>query len=134
MPGMPSSLCAQPPQVTEFYVWLDMMPGPKPSEKPLHAALTIEIQCPPNVTPADIQGRITIQRADGVDVLTSPLQLDGIADATTSGVKQLSFSMQPAPPPVTLTEGEILAGTAKLTVLQQQIEIQLPETPLEFIY
>ncbi len=131
LPGMPTSLCAQPPNVINFEVWQDFMPGPL-SGNPLHAALTVELLCPDGVTAADIGGSISIKRVSGSEIITAPVQLDSMADTATSGVKQLSLSMQPGPPSDTLSEGELLTGTASLTIGKDQVEVQLPETAVLF--
>ena len=134
VPGMPDKLCAQPPTVIEFSVWQDFMPIVPRDGAHLHAALILEMQCPPGLTPADIRGSITIRRADGTEILAATLQVNELEDAATSGVKRISVYMESAPPPMTLTEGEMVSGTAILNVGQQQVEIQLPETPLQFTH
>jgi hypothetical protein len=134
VPGMPGNLCADEPMVTEFDVWQDFMPIVPPDGAPLHASLIIEMQCPPHITAADIDGLITLRRASDEVILTAPLQTDGIEDATTTGVRRLFLTMQPAPPPMALTEGESITGTAHLTIAGQQVDVPLPATPLQFTH
>ncbi|MEO5951295.1 MAG: hypothetical protein ABIQ44_02400 [Chloroflexia bacterium] len=133
MPGMPANLCAQLPNVISFDVWQDFMPGPK-SGNPLRASLIVELVCPTNITIADISGSITIKRKSGEEIIATPLKLDSMVDTATANVKQLSLTIRPEPPTVTLTEGELVSGTATLTIGQAQVDIPLPETELTFTH
>jgi hypothetical protein len=131
---MPDNLCAEPPTMIEFLVWQDFMPIVPPAGPPLHATITVDMQCRPDLEPADIQGTVVLRRAGDVDIVASPLQADGLEDTASTGIRRIFLSMQPVAPPMTLTEGESITGTATLTIDGQQVHIDLPATPLQFTH
>ena len=137
VPGMPTGLCMGDCVVTDFAVWQDFMPSIPQTGAPLHATFTLEITWPEKITVANTHGTITILRANGDQIVTSGLQLNQQVDDNglmQPGPQSVSFSMVPAPVSTQLTEGEMLHGTAALTIGDQALNIELPETALLFTH
>jgi hypothetical protein len=137
VPGMPVGLCAGDCVVTDFSVWQDFMPSIPRAGAPLHATFTLEISWQDKITPTMAHGTITILRAGGEQVITADLQLNQWVDdqgLVQPGPQTVSFSMVPAPVAAQLVEGEMLHGTVRLTLGDQTLNIELPETALIFTH
>lgn len=133
MPGMPTKLRADMPEVVDFDVWQDFMPGPKTGNL-IHSVLTIRMLCPVDMTAYDISGSVALKRADDSDLIASMLQVNSFDDTGTAGVKQISLVMQPVLPSMTLIEGEIVNGAPNNLLGGVQVDVMLPETELLFTH
>jgi hypothetical protein len=137
VPGLPIGLCTEDCVVVDFQVWQDFMPSRSAANAPLHATVTLDIEWPQQITRDIAQGKITLVRAGGQQVVAADLQLSQVGDGTAltqPGPQQVVFIMVPQTISIQLTEGEMLHGTITLTLSGQSRTLDLPEAALLFTH
>ncbi|MFL5735069.1 MAG: hypothetical protein ACJ78Q_18080, partial [Chloroflexia bacterium] len=123
--------------VTDFKVWQDFMPIVPPSGPPLHAVVTIETTSKPGRAVVAAGGAITITRASGEIIATAPLTSTQAPDdrpMQQTGPTSTQLGTGPLPITAKLTEGEMLSGTATITISGAQVDLNLPQTALTFTH
>jgi hypothetical protein len=120
------------PTGIEFQVWQDFMPGVRAGGPPLHATVVFYIE---GIDTGSGSGSITVRHASGEEIATAPLELVRSVDdlgLKQPGPQRVTFAMSSTPVNMELKEGELVEGTANITLGGANLTIELPETRLEF--
>jgi hypothetical protein len=125
------------PKVVDFQVWQNFMPMVPASGAPLHAILTLEISSTLGLNTGNTGGTITITRLNGEVIANSKLSISEQSDdlgMAQPGPRRLTFVMGPAAINTRLTNGEMIQGTATVTLGDRRFDLKLPQTAVLFTY